>query len=70
MFEEKYITKAEYENALEKPIKTNVQKELFLDKAPYFSEKVRRYLLDKYGFDKLYKEGLTVQTTVDMRATQ
>ena len=70
MFEDKYITKAEYEAALEKPIKTNVQKELFLDKAPYFSEKVRRYLLDKYGFDKLYKEGLTVQTTVDMRATK
>ena len=70
MFEDKYITKAEYDAALEKPIKTNVQKELFLDKAPYFSEKVRRYLLDKYGFDKLYKEGLTVQTTVDMRATR
>ena len=70
MLEEKYITKAEYETAEAKPIKTNVQKELFLDKAPYFSEKVRRYLLDKYGFDKLYKEGMTVQTTVDMRATQ
>ena len=70
MLEDKYITKAEYDTALSKPIKTNVQKELFLDKAPYFSEKVRRYLLDKYGFDKLYKEGLTVQTTVDMRATK
>ena len=70
MFEDKYITKDEYDAALEKPIKTNPQKELFLDKAPYFSEKVRRYLLDKYGFDKLYKEGLTVQTTVDMRATK
>ena len=70
MYEEKFITKDEYETAVEKPVKTNPQKELFLDKAPYFSEKVRRYLLDKYGFDKLYKEGLIVQTTVDMRATR
>ncbi|MBP5435487.1 PBP1A family penicillin-binding protein [bacterium] len=69
MFDDKYITQSEYEAALAKPVTTNVPKELFLDKAPYFSEKVRRYLLDKYGFDKLYKEGLTVQTTVDMRAT-
>ena len=70
MFDDRYITEAEYNEALAKPIKTNVQKDLFIDKAPYFSEKVRRYLLDKYGFDKLYKEGLSVQTTVDMRATQ
>ena len=70
MFEDKYITKSEYDAALKKPITTNPQKDLFLDKAPYFSEKVRRYLLDKYGFDKLYKEGMTVQTTVDMRATK
>ena len=70
MFDDKYITKSEYDAALSKPITTNPQKDLFLDKAPYFSEKVRRYLLDKYGFDKLYKEGMTVQTTVDMRATK
>lgn len=70
MLDEGYITQNEYQTAYDKPISTNVQKELFLDKAPYFSEKVRRYLLDKYGYDKLYKEGLTVQTTVDLRATQ
>ena len=70
MFDENYITEAEYEAAVAKPVKTNPQRELFLDKAPYFSEKVRRYLLDKYGFDKLYKEGMIVQTTVDMRATK
>lgn len=70
MFENKYITKNEYDEAKEKPVETNPQKELMLDKAPYFSEKVRRYLLEKYGFDKLYKEGLSVQTTVDMRATK
>lgn len=70
MADERYISKEEYEIASAKPIKTDPQKELFLDKSPYFSEKVRRYLLDKYGFDKLYKEGMTVHTTVDMRATR
>lgn len=70
MLEEKYITKTEYDEAVEKPVTTNPQKELFLDKAPYFSERVRRYLIEKYGYDKLYKEGMTVQTTIDMRASK
>jgi penicillin-binding protein 1A len=70
MFEEKYINEEEYNKAKDKPVVTDPQKELFLDKSPYFSERVRRYLLEKYGFDKLYKEGMSVQTTVDMRATK
>lgn len=70
MFEEKYITEDEYAGAKDEPVVTDPQKELFLDKSPYFSERVRRYLLEKYGFDKLYKEGMSVQTTVDMRATK
>jgi penicillin-binding protein 1A len=45
-------------------------KELMLDKAPYFAEKVRRHLLKTYGEKKLYDEGLNVYTTVDMHATQ
>lgn len=70
MHEDGYISKEEYETASEKPVVTNPQKELFLDKAPYFSERVRRHLLEKYGYDKLYKEGMTVHTTIDMRATK
>ncbi len=70
MYEEKYITKEDMEKALSETITTNPEKELFLDKAPYFSEKVRRYLIKKYGMNKLYEEGLTVYTTTDMRATE
>ncbi|MGI6393751.1 MAG: penicillin-binding protein 1A [bacterium] len=70
MFDDKYISQEEYEKAKNEPVVTNPQKELFLDKSPYFSERVRRYLLEKYGFEKLYKEGMSVQTTVDMRAVK
>ena len=70
MKNEGYITEDEYQTAKEKPIVTHPAKELVLDKSPYFSERVRRHLLEKYGYDKLYKEGLSVETTVDMRATK
>ena len=70
MLDENFITAEEYDKAKDEPVVTNPQKELFLDKAPYFSERVRRHLLEKYGYEKLYKEGMSVQTTVDMRATK
>jgi penicillin-binding protein 1A len=70
MFDEEYISKEEYETSKDEDMVTNPQKELFLDKAPYFSEKVRRHLIEKYGSEKLYKEGMSVYTTVDMRATR
>jgi penicillin-binding protein 1A len=34
--------------------------------APYFLEKVRQYLLDKYGATRLAQEGFRVQTTIDL----
>jgi penicillin-binding protein 1A len=35
-------------------------------RAPYFLEKVRQYLLDKYGATRLAQEGFRVQTTIDL----
>ena len=32
---------------------------------PYFVDYVRRYLIDKYGEDTVYRGGLTIQTTLD-----
>lgn len=70
MLDEQFISKAEYETAKKEKLIVNPQKELFLDKVPYFSEKVRRYLQQKYGNKKLYEDGMTVYTTVDVRASK
>ena len=37
------------------------------DKAPYFTEYIRRILIKKYGEDKVYRGGLKVYTTLDIR---
>lgn len=37
-----------------------------IDRAPWFTEYVRRKLIAKYGEDAVYMEGLTVQTTLDL----
>jgi penicillin-binding protein 1A len=38
--------------------------------AAYFIENIRRYIQGKYGSDVLYKEGLEVYTTLDIRTQQ
>ena len=34
-------------------------------KAPYFAEEVRRFLIDEYGEEGLFKSGVTVRSTLD-----
>lgn len=65
MIEDGYISPAEKERALATPIKLKSirPKEKI---APYFVENVRRYVLEKYGSDVLYKEGLEIHTTLNI----
>jgi penicillin-binding protein 1A len=65
MFEDGYITEKEKARALATRVKLRSIKPK--DKiAPYFIENVRRYIIEKYGGDLLYKEGLEVYTTLDI----
>lgn len=66
MVEDGYITPREREDALKAPL--NLRSIRPKDKiAPYFVENVRRYVLDKYGSDVLYKEGLEIYTTLNIK---
>ncbi len=74
-----YITKREYEDAkkqFSEEIKTiskkpkTAYKGLMLNKAPYFIEYIRQILDSDYGGDAVYKGGLEVYTTLDMKLQQ
>lgn len=36
------------------------------NEAPYFVEDVRRYLIDRYGYDFVYRSGAAIYTTLDL----
>ena len=67
MKEDGFITKGQMDKAVAAPLKLRPMKPK--DKvAAYFVEHVRRYVQEKYGADVLYKEGLTIYTTLNLSA--
>jgi penicillin-binding protein 1A len=64
MLDEKYITKAQYDEALNRKVELTSRQNLFIEVAPHFSEHIRRYVEQKYGQDLLYS-GLKIYTTAN-----
>ena len=67
MYEEGFITEKERDQALQATLEIYGKSINTFERAPYFAEHVRRYLLKKYGRDQLYRGGLKVYTTLDLR---
>lgn len=66
MLEEGFITEQELTEAKETPIVVYRAPSYSRDVTPFFTEHVRRELMDMYGADKVLDEGLKVWTTVDV----
>ncbi len=66
MQEDGYINNAEYKRALATPLTLTDPHEATTS-TPFYSEEVRRWLLQKYGEETLYKGNLFVKTSVDPR---
>jgi penicillin-binding protein 1A len=60
------LTRAEADAAYAQPVEIVERTNEFLLTAPWFTEHVRRYLVDTYGSDKVLNEGLVVETTCDL----
>jgi penicillin-binding protein 1A len=65
MVKEGYITQAEAAHAKETPIVIRSLKKVNSEQSAYFLEQVRIQLEEKYGEDRLYKEGLKIYTTMN-----
>ena len=65
MMEEKFLTREEYEEAVQTPVRLTPSPDLNSLTAPYFVEHVRRTIGDRYGFDPLLQGGLRIYTSLD-----
>ena len=65
LYDNSYINKAEYKDLKKKKIKTKKRKIKLLEEANFYSEEVRRIVSDIYGYDALYKGGLSIRTPLN-----
>jgi penicillin-binding protein 1A len=67
MVEEGYISAEQSEEALASSLEIRARQSRFLEVAPYFTEHVRQVVENTYGRDVLYREGLQIYTTLDVK---
>ncbi len=66
MVEDGYVSQKEGEEAKKEDLGVNIRRSAdYLFASEYFSEEVRREIIDRYGNDVLYEGGLSVRTTLD-----
>jgi penicillin-binding protein 1A len=64
--ENNFISNSELEIFKLKEINLKKRKIKLLQEANYYTEEIRRIIKDNYGFDKLYAEGLSIKSALDV----
>ena len=66
MLEDGFITATQAEEARRTPWDIKPRRNWFAEKAPFYTEHVRRYVEKKYGADSINREGLKIFTAVNL----
>jgi penicillin-binding protein 1A len=66
LFDNKYIDKKEYLKFINQKINLKKRKKIFLEDARYYVEDIRKDIIDKFSFDKVYKQGFTIKTPINL----
>ena len=66
LLENNHINKKDYERYIENKIILQKRKKFFLEDARYYVEDIRKDVIDKLGFDSVYKQGLNINTPINL----
>ncbi|MBC7794625.1 MAG: transglycosylase domain-containing protein, partial [Clostridia bacterium] len=66
MLEDGAISQAQHDQAVNEVLKTYPREELYLAVAPYYTEQVRRDIIERYGERAVLEEGLEIYTAVSL----
>ena len=66
LLENSYINERKYNELINSEIKLRKRKKKYLEDARYYVEDVRKFLVEKYGFNKIYKQGFTIKTPINL----
>jgi penicillin-binding protein 1A len=66
MIAEDYITNIQATEAINTELDIKPRRNWYIEKVPFYTEHIRRYIEKKYGHDALYNDGLKIYTAVNI----
>jgi penicillin-binding protein 1A len=66
MIAEDYITNIQATEAINTELDIKPRRNWYIEKVPFYTEHIRRYVEKKYGHDALYNDGLKIYTAVNI----
>ena len=66
LYDNSYIDYKKYTELLNTKIILKKRKKIYLEDARYYVEDVRKSIVEKYGFDKVYKQGFNIKTPINL----
>tara|TARA_Y100000590_G_scaffold467160_1_gene645059 strand:- start:95 stop:2434 length:2340 start_codon:yes stop_codon:yes gene_type:complete len=66
LLDNNYLSNEEYNNLINKKIELKKRKKIFLEDTRYYVEDIRKYVVEKFGFEKVYKQGLNINTPLNL----
>ena len=61
-----YIDKESYKKFVNEEIILKKRKKVFLEDARYYVEDIRKSIVNQFGFDRVYKQGLNIKTPLNL----
>tara|TARA_Y100001970_G_scaffold250337_1_gene321997 strand:- start:700 stop:3042 length:2343 start_codon:yes stop_codon:yes gene_type:complete len=66
LYENSYIDKKKLKELLDSKIILSKRKKIYLEDSRYYVEEVRKKIVDKYGFERVYKKGFNIKTPLNL----
>jgi len=66
LYENKHINQNDYNKFINNKIFLKKRKKIFLEDTRYYVEDIRKDIINKLGFDKVYKQGLNIKTPINL----
>ena len=66
LLDNNYINTQDYKAFINEEIILKKRKKIFLEDTRYYVEDIRKNVVDKFGFDKVYKQGFNIKTPLNL----
>ena len=67
IYENNYINEKKYRKLLNNEIILKKRKKIYLEDTRYYVEDIRKNIMNKFGFEKVYKQGLNINTPINLQ---